>query len=67
LYCKLFTYCTKNGTLIGFEEDPEQSLYIGITKTDVVPFTIAASVEVVPSITAFPPELVQPSGPVLTS
>jgi len=35
--------------------------------TDVVPLTIAASLEVVPSITALPPVDVQPSGPVLTS
>jgi hypothetical protein len=39
---------------------------IGITKVDVVFFTIAAFEEVVASITVLPPELVHPNGPVTT-
>jgi hypothetical protein len=41
-----------------------QLAYIGIITVDDVFFTIAATVEVVASITVFPPVLVQPSGPV---
>jgi hypothetical protein len=40
---------------------------IGITNVEVVFLTIAATLEVVASITVFPPEFVQPRGPVTAS
>jgi hypothetical protein len=64
LFLSKFIYCTKNGTLISSGFVPLQLANIGITKVDVVFFTIAAFVEVVASITVLPPELVHPNGAV---
>lgn len=60
-------YWTKNCTFISFAFSPEQLLKKGITNVEIVFLTIAASLNVVPSITDLPPELVHPIGPVTTS